>query len=105
MSDHHLRSSLQLFAEQREQVALGLETDARPVGQADVALDDVSVIRKAAKRAEHVWIGLVAAKAQPRRDVERHLMATVRHDSAVRPAVLLENVERPQIFDETIGER
>ena len=54
---------------------------------------------------EQVGIALVAAEAEAGRDVERHLVAAVRDAARRRPAVLLEHVERAQIFDQAVGQR
>src|SRR2546422_35271 len=61
---------------------LGLEADAGEVGQADEASLDRAIVGEAAERREHVGVGFVAAEPEPDRDVERKLVAAMRHASA-----------------------
>ena len=89
-------------AHDRMQARLCLDADARDVGQRDVAINDGRVVGKAAERLEHVRVGLVAAESEAGGNVERHLVAAVRDAAARRPAVVLEHLQRPQIFDQAV---
>src|SRR5689334_18374765 len=67
------------FLHHRPEIGLALEADAGGVGQGDAAIDHWAVVGEAAERCEHLRIGFVAAALQADRDVERELVAAVRH--------------------------
>src|SRR5262245_31441617 len=76
----------------RKRFALGIErgfafeAQARKFGQRDVAVLHFDAIGKTAEGLEQARIILVAAEAQARRDVGRHLMAAMRDATRGRPA-------------------
>src|SRR6516165_6319217 len=86
------------------EVRLALEPNARQVGHRDMALLDFHPIRKSAKRLKQVRVGLVAAEAEARCDIERHLMAPVRNAARRRPTVLAQHLQRAEIFDEPVAQ-
>ena len=44
-------------------------------------------------------------RPRPGRDIQRHLVAAVRDAAAARPAVLVQHVQRAQVFDQAVAER
>src|SRR5258708_36696 len=67
------------FLHDGPQVGLALEADAGRVGQGDLAVDHGAVVGEAAERREDLRVGFIAAALQADGDVERELMAAMRH--------------------------
>src|SRR6476659_11081037 len=88
-----------------DQIRFAFKTDARQIRHRDIAVLDLHAIGNTAIVLEQVGIGFVAAEAETGGDVERHLVAALRAAALRRPAVALQHVERPQIFDEAIAQR
>src|SRR3982751_1445028 len=76
------------FAHQLVEVGLSLEADAGKLGHRHVAVFHAHAVGESAKGLEQVGIRFVAAQAQSRGDVERHLVPAVRYAARGRPAML-----------------
>src|SRR5690242_16608498 len=87
----------------RVEIRLALEADAGQFGHDDVAILDADAIGKAAIGLEQVRIALITAQSETGRDVERHLVATMRDAAARRPALCMQHIERALIFAEAVG--
>src|SRR5436309_14339083 len=61
-------------------------------------------IRKSAVGLEEVGVALVTAKPQAGGDVQRHLVTAVRDAARRRPAMLGQDVQCPEVFNETVGQ-
>ncbi len=92
------------FFHHRPQLGLALEADAWRVGHRHAAVDNRAIVGEAAERREDLRIGFVAAALQADGDVERELVAAMRHAAARRPAVGLQHLDRAQILDQAVGE-
>src|SRR5204863_9607373 len=66
------------LAHDGDQLRLPFEPDAGKLGHHDVPPLDVHAVGEATERLEEIGIALVAAEAEPRGDVERHLMPAMR---------------------------
>src|SRR5947209_1436540 len=88
-----------------DQIRFAFKTDARQVRHSDIAVLHLNAIGKTAIGLEEVGIRFVPAEAEARGYVERHLVPAMRDAALRRPAVALQHVERPQIFDEAIAQR
>src|SRR6266849_312647 len=86
-------------------IGLSFKTDARQIRHGDVTVLDAHAIRKTAIGLEQVGIAFIAAEAEPRCDIERHLMAAMRNTAARRPAQGLQDAERALIFAKSIRQR
>ena len=84
---------------------LALKSDARPVGQSEIAVFEPGIVGKAAEFAEHARVGFRATETKARRNVERHLIAAVRKQRFSVPALALEQGESASIWTDAVGLR
>ena len=68
-----------------------------------MAVDDALGVGEATEGLEDIRVGFVTAQAQPRCDVQRKLMATMRYAARSRPAKSLKHLECAEILDQPIG--
>ena len=86
------------------QVGLPLKADAGQIRQCHVAVDNFDPVGEATERLKQVGIGLVAPEPKARGDVQRHLVTTVRNAAARGPTMLLEHLQRAQVFDQAVAQ-
>ncbi len=70
-----------------------------------MAIDDVNPVGEAAIGLEEIGVAFIAAQAEAGGDVERHLVAAMGDQARGRPAGLVDDIERAQIFNKAIGKR
>src|SRR3954470_23907252 len=87
------------------EIGFSFKPDAWQIRHGDVAVLDANAVGKAAIGLEQIGIALIAAEAETGRDIERHLMPTMRNAAARRPAVGFQHAERALILAEAIGQR
>src|SRR5215469_62635 len=84
---------------------LCFKADTRKLRQTDVAVFDGDRVRKSSERLANTCIGFITTEAKPGRDVERHLMPTVRNAASGRPAVFPQHFENTQVFHQAVTKR
>src|ERR1041385_9021698 len=62
------------------EIGLSLKADAGQIRHDDVTVFDPHAVGKSAIGLEQVGIAFIAAKAQSRRDIQRHLVSAVRSE-------------------------
>src|ERR1700686_3839549 len=82
-----------------EHFALRLEPDTGNLRQLDVAVFDRYPVGKSTERLKNSRIGFVAPQPQAGRDVQRHLMPSVRNAANRRPSIFLQHAQDSKVFD------
>src|SRR5437763_7173515 len=77
---------------------LTFKSDARSVRQRQVSVFNQGIIGKTAERPEYARIGFRAAKIEPGRNVERHLVAAVGKKRLSAPTPLFKQRHRVRIW-------
>src|SRR6266550_3680712 len=79
--------------------ALRLEPDTGNLRQLDVTVFDRYPVGKSTERLKNSRIGFVAPQPQTGRDVQRHLMPSVRNTASRRPSIFLQHTQDSNVFD------
>src|SRR5438477_2018426 len=88
-----------------DQIRLAFESDAGKLRHRDETVLYAETVGKSAVRLKQVRIALVAAEAEARGDIERHLLPAMRDAAARRPAALPEHIEGAQVLDQPVRQR
>src|SRR6266850_2336924 len=79
--------------------ALRLKPYTGNLWQLDVAVFDRYPVGKSTERLKNSRIGFVAPQPQTGRDVQRHLMPSVRNAANRRPSIFLQHAQDSKVFD------
>ena len=90
------------FSHDLDEVRLAFESNARDIRHDDPAVLHPDAVREPTIGLEQVRVAFIAAQAESRSNVQRHLMSPVRHATARRPTGNLENFQRPLIFAQPV---